>query len=152
MSVSTPVELERPQLTLVGTIAGDHESFGIFIDQSGEVILLKTGQSHNGWVLRRHNRAYGVPWTPPAADCHGGRQSICIRGPTVPRLAYARLKKVSTYSSGLAPILAGTMKKAGSVFPGKRTAPEAVSFLSSSMLPKPRASPGQVETHAGCFP
>ena len=56
-SVSKPVELERPQLTLVGTIAGDHEGFGIFIDQSGgEVIRLKTGQSHNGWVLRRVER------------------------------------------------------------------------------------------------
>lgn len=56
-AVPIPVEPERPQLTLVGTIAGDGESFGIFIDQSGSrVVRLKIGQSHNGWLLRRVDR------------------------------------------------------------------------------------------------
>jgi hypothetical protein len=48
-----PRELERPQLTLVGTIAGDEEGFGIFLDQSTRAMLrLKVGQDFEGWKLR----------------------------------------------------------------------------------------------------
>jgi general secretion pathway protein N len=48
-----PVEPERPQLSLVGTIAGDNESFGIFLDRSVNTVLrLKLGEAHKGWVLR----------------------------------------------------------------------------------------------------
>ena len=53
-SVAKPAEPERPQLKLVGTIAGDGAGFGIFLDQSGnKAVKLKTGQSHNGWMLRQ---------------------------------------------------------------------------------------------------
>ena len=48
-----PPESERPQLLLVGTIAGDKESFGIFLDSSANTVLrLKTGEGHKGWILR----------------------------------------------------------------------------------------------------
>jgi hypothetical protein len=48
-----PAEPDRPQLSLVGTIAGDKEGFGIFLDRlANTVIKLKTGQDHKGWILR----------------------------------------------------------------------------------------------------
>jgi len=47
-----PVE-EQPPLTLVGAIASETEGFAVFIDQStNNVIRLKVGQDHQGWVLR----------------------------------------------------------------------------------------------------
>jgi hypothetical protein len=47
------VDIEPPQLSLVGTIAGDDESFGIFLDQSTKVALrLKIGEDFQGWTLR----------------------------------------------------------------------------------------------------
>ncbi len=49
-----PAEPDRPQLSLVGTIAGDREGFGIFLDRSANTVLrLKTGEEHKGWVLRK---------------------------------------------------------------------------------------------------
>jgi general secretion pathway protein N len=48
-----PAEPERPQLSLVGTVAGDGDGFGIFLDRSANMVLrLKTGEAHKGWVLR----------------------------------------------------------------------------------------------------
>ena len=49
----TPKEPERPKLTLVGTIASDHERFGIFLDQSTKAALrLRMGGDYQGWTLR----------------------------------------------------------------------------------------------------
>lgn len=46
-------EPERPLLLLVGTIASNKESFGIFLDRSANAALrLKTGEQHKGWILR----------------------------------------------------------------------------------------------------
>lgn len=46
-------EPEQPPLVLVGVIAGDREGFAVFLDQaSNNVVRLKTGQDHQGWVLR----------------------------------------------------------------------------------------------------
>lgn len=48
-----PPRAERPQLSLVGTIAGDDQSFGIFVDQSTKAALrLKVGEEYQGWKLR----------------------------------------------------------------------------------------------------
>ena len=48
-----PAEPERPSRTLVGAIASDTEGFAVFLDQStNTVIRLRTGQDHQGWVLR----------------------------------------------------------------------------------------------------
>ena len=53
VAVPKPKEPERPQLTLVGTIAGDDEGFGIFLDQTNKaVIRLKVGETIQGWKLR----------------------------------------------------------------------------------------------------
>jgi hypothetical protein len=48
-----PVEPERPGLSLVGTIVGEAESIGIFLDQTTNKLLrLKTGERHRGWMLQ----------------------------------------------------------------------------------------------------
>lgn len=45
--------IEPPQLSLVGTIAGDDEGFGIFLDQSTKTALrLRIGDDYEGWKLR----------------------------------------------------------------------------------------------------
>ena len=46
-------EVRPPQLSLVGTIASEDESFGIFLDQSTKVALrLKVGEDYQGWKLQ----------------------------------------------------------------------------------------------------
>jgi hypothetical protein len=51
---ATPVEPDRPQLTLVGTVTGDTEAFGIFLDQTAnKIVRLKLGDLHGGWTLRQ---------------------------------------------------------------------------------------------------
>jgi general secretion pathway protein N len=53
VALPRPREPERPQLTLVGTIASDEEGFGIFMDQSTKAVLrLKVGENFQGWKLR----------------------------------------------------------------------------------------------------
>ena len=48
-----PAEPEKPSLVLVGTILGDPDSFGIFIDQTSRSALrLRVGEQHDGWTLR----------------------------------------------------------------------------------------------------
>jgi hypothetical protein len=48
-----PPTVDRPQLSLVGTIAGSDESFGIFLDQVTKAALrLKLGEDYQGWKLR----------------------------------------------------------------------------------------------------
>jgi hypothetical protein len=48
-----PARVERPQLSLVGTIAGGDESFGIFVDPTTKAGLrLKIGEDFQGWKLR----------------------------------------------------------------------------------------------------
>jgi general secretion pathway protein N len=48
-----PREPERPQLSLVGTIASEDEAFGIFLDQSTKAALrLKVGEDYQGWRLQ----------------------------------------------------------------------------------------------------
>lgn len=47
-----PVEAEKPQLSLLGTIVG-REKIGLFIDSvSKAVVRLKAGEHHKGWTLR----------------------------------------------------------------------------------------------------
>jgi general secretion pathway protein N len=46
-------EPDRPPLTLIGAIASESEGFAVFLDQAtNTVIRLRTGQDHQGWVLR----------------------------------------------------------------------------------------------------
>src|SRR5215813_3236065 len=51
---SKPAEPERPLLTLVGTVTGEHEAFGIFLDQTAnKIVRLRLGDDHGGWTLRQ---------------------------------------------------------------------------------------------------
>lgn len=53
IALPKPKEPERPQLSLVGTISGDDDKFGIFVDQSTKgVVRLKIGEEFQGWKLR----------------------------------------------------------------------------------------------------
>jgi hypothetical protein len=48
-----PAEPERPQLSLVGTIASATDGIGVFIDDATrDVVRIKTGEGYAGWVLR----------------------------------------------------------------------------------------------------
>jgi hypothetical protein len=48
-----PPRAERPELSLVGTIASGDQSFGIFVDQTTKAALrLKIGDEYQGWRLR----------------------------------------------------------------------------------------------------
>jgi general secretion pathway protein N len=48
-----PAEPDHPPLTIVGTIIGETQGIGVFIDQATQqVVRLKTGQDHDGWILR----------------------------------------------------------------------------------------------------
>ena len=52
-AVPKPREPERPQFSLVGTIASDDEGFGIFLDQSTKAVFrLRVGEDYQGWKLR----------------------------------------------------------------------------------------------------
>jgi general secretion pathway protein N len=52
-AVPKPKDPEGPKLTLVGTVASDHERFGIFLDQSTKAALrLRIGDDYQGWKLR----------------------------------------------------------------------------------------------------
>jgi general secretion pathway protein N len=52
-SAPAPAEPEHPGLTLVGAIASETEGFAVFLDlATNTVIRLRTGQDHQGWVLR----------------------------------------------------------------------------------------------------
>lgn len=47
-----PIEPERPQFTLLGTIAG-REKIALFVDTASKSVLrLKAGENHKGWTLR----------------------------------------------------------------------------------------------------
>jgi hypothetical protein len=53
VAVPKPKEAERPQLSLLGTVASEAEGFGIFLDQSTKaVVRLKVGEDFQGWKLR----------------------------------------------------------------------------------------------------
>jgi general secretion pathway protein N len=48
-----PAEPERPQLSLVGTVASEREGIGVFVDHTTKnVVRLRTGEAHQGWILR----------------------------------------------------------------------------------------------------
>ena len=48
-----PKEPDQPQLSLVGTIASDSDSFGIFVDQATTAVLrLRIGEEFQGWKLQ----------------------------------------------------------------------------------------------------
>jgi len=56
-SAPKPAQPDRPELLLVGTIIGEHDGIGVFVDQATKnVIRLKLGEEHQGWLLRSVQR------------------------------------------------------------------------------------------------
>lgn len=51
-----PPEPEKPELSLVGTVTGTDTGIGLFRDAAGKNVLLKTGEYHQGWILRAVQR------------------------------------------------------------------------------------------------
>ena len=51
-------EPERPQLALVGTVIGDKDAFGVFVDDATKsVVRLRRGDDYHGWILQNiHGR------------------------------------------------------------------------------------------------
>src|SRR5207253_4703144 len=89
-------EPDQPPLTLVGAIASDTEGFAVFLDQAtNNVVRLKTGQDHMGWVLRsvkgreatlEKNRRTATLTSPaPTATTRGDTASTPVPPPIPPR-------------------------------------------------------------------
>jgi hypothetical protein len=82
-----PEEPDHPLLTLVGTVAGETEGVGIFLDQAtNSVIRLRTGENRTGWILssvqgreasfEKDHRIATLALPPPGADQSSGQPSI----------------------------------------------------------------------------
>src|SRR5580693_10727267 len=93
-----PREAERPSLSLVGTVTGVDEGFGIFIDQGTKAALrLKVGDDYQGWQLHAvrgrevtfakemRTVVFGLPQPSPGAASDPGVQSPVTQGSAPPR-------------------------------------------------------------------
>jgi hypothetical protein len=48
---------QHPNLTLVGTVAGENEGVAVFIDMTTrDTVRLRTGEGHSGWILQSIER------------------------------------------------------------------------------------------------
>jgi general secretion pathway protein N len=48
---------QHPDLTLVGTVAGENEGIAVFVDPATrDTVRLRTGEGHNGWILQSVER------------------------------------------------------------------------------------------------
>ncbi|MGH7880153.1 MAG: hypothetical protein ACREQD_11750 [Candidatus Binataceae bacterium] len=53
MKAPPPPEPERPALSLIGVVAGASDGFAVFTDETTHgIVRLKTGEGHDGWILR----------------------------------------------------------------------------------------------------
>ena len=51
--VVAPAAPEHPNLTLIGTVVGEAEGIGVFLDRATNAFVrIKTGEGHAGWILR----------------------------------------------------------------------------------------------------
>jgi len=89
-----PAEPEQPPLILVGVIAGDSEGFAVFLDAAtNSAVRLKTGQDHDGWVLRsvkgreatleKNKRTATLALPAPSAISLGDTASVPAAAPVV---------------------------------------------------------------------
>jgi general secretion pathway protein N len=74
-----PAEPERPALRLLGIVTGTTDGFAIFVsDTTRDIIRLKTGEGHEGWILRsvkareavleKNRRSAVIELPPPTGD------------------------------------------------------------------------------------
>jgi hypothetical protein len=101
-----PSEPERPAVSLLGTIIGTDDQIGVFLDTTQNVVRLRVGEVHRGWVLRlvkarevtlvKDGEQAVVLELPPPGE------APAVGGPTVPRPAPGGLPGVSM---GTTPII-----------------------------------------------
>ena len=85
-----PPEQERPAVSLIGTVIGPDVQIGVFLENATQnVVRLRLGEEHRGWVLRLVNArevtlvkdvAQTLALDPPPGE------ASAMRGPTVPPL------------------------------------------------------------------
>jgi len=91
-------EAEPPPLSLVGTIASDEESFGIFLDHATKQPLrLKVGEDYQGWKLlaingrqvtmEKDQQAAVLTLPPPGGQANGEVQLIPVSTNDLPSRA-----------------------------------------------------------------
>jgi hypothetical protein len=101
-----PPKPERPTVSLLGTIIGTDDQIGVFLDTTQNVVRLRVGEVHRGWVLRlvkarevtlvKDGEQAVVLELPPPGE------TPAMGGPTAPRPVPGGLPAVST---GTAPII-----------------------------------------------
>ena len=70
---------QHPNLTLVGTVAGENEGIAVFVDPATrDTVRLRTGEGHNGWILQTVERR--------AATLQKGAQSETLALPKPTRV------------------------------------------------------------------
>jgi general secretion pathway protein N len=85
---SPPPVPQHPNLTLVGTVAGESEGIAVFVDPTTrDTVRLRTGEGHSGWVLQSVERS--------AAKLQKGGQTETLTMPK-PTDAQAPTPAVST--------------------------------------------------------
>jgi general secretion pathway protein N len=53
-----PAVPQHPNLTLVGTVAGENEGIAVFVDPATrDTVRLRTGEGHGGWILQSVERS-----------------------------------------------------------------------------------------------
>lgn len=51
--IARPAQPDHPNLTLIGTVVGETEGIGVFLDHAtNNFVRIKTGEGHAGWILR----------------------------------------------------------------------------------------------------
>jgi len=56
-----PTAPEHPNLTLVGTVAGENEGVAVFLDPgTHDTVRLRTGEGHSGWILQSVERSTAI--------------------------------------------------------------------------------------------
>jgi general secretion pathway protein N len=95
--VETQLPPEPLTLSLVGTIAGESDGVALFTERgTQEVVRLRTGESHHGWVLRsvqgreamleKGDRKETVMLPPPGGAAAGGAPGITAVGGAPPSM------------------------------------------------------------------
>lgn len=111
-----PDEPAHPPLTLVGTIIGDDNGIGVFVDPAtSSVVRLRIGQEHGGWTLRtvrgrdamfaKDRRTATLSLPPPGAEA-----------PTQPGIAVPVIPMTGTWLDGDGQMIAPPPRKAAQTF------------------------------------
>jgi hypothetical protein len=92
-----PAALQRPNLVLVGTVAGGNESVAVFVDgATHNAVRLRTGEDHLGWVLQsvdrrtatlqKGDRSETLEMPKPAVSQESGAAATALPPPVVSAL------------------------------------------------------------------